>query len=63
MRTLSRLGDGIWYLILAGIVIGFGYTVWQEVDAVLPIIPARITLTGVAPIAGIVGLLLSLIHI
>ncbi|OFQ55877.1 MULTISPECIES: hypothetical protein [Corynebacterium] len=57
MRTLSRLGDGIWYLILAGIVFGFGYTVWQEVGAVLPIIPARITLTGIAPIAGIVGLL------
>ena len=57
MRTLSRLGDGIWYLILAGIVIGFGYTGWQEVSAVVPIIPARITLTGVAPIAGIVGLL------
>ena len=57
MRVLSRLGDGIWYLILAGVVFGFGYTVWQEVGAVLPAIPARITLTSVAPIAGIVGLL------
>ena len=57
MRVLSRLGDGIWYLILAGIVIGFGYTGWQEVGAVVPAIPARITLTSIAPIAGIVGLL------
>lgn len=57
MRALSRLGDGIWYLILAGIVIGFGYTGWHEVAAVLPAIPARITLTDIAPIAGIVGLL------
>ena len=57
MRVLSRLGDGIWYLILAGIVIGFGYTGWQEVGAVLPDIPARITLTGIAPIAGFVGVL------
>lgn len=57
MRVLSRLGDGIWYLILAGIVFGFGYTVWQEVGAVLPIIPARIALTSVAPVAAVVGLL------
>ncbi|AJI77912.1 hypothetical protein [Corynebacterium singulare] len=56
MRALSRLGDGLWYLVLAGIVIGFGYTGWQQVGAVLPAIPARISLTTIAPIAGVVGL-------
>lgn len=57
MRARSRLGDGIWYLILTGIVLGFGFTAWQEVGAILPAIPARIALTDVAPCAGVVGLL------